>query len=95
MQSNPIESTQTNITSHHIETFNALISGEFANFALFSCFVDGTPAAAIVAVNFDGEDYKLQPLFVSVTETMTLTDHEGRTPAFLDDSTASTPAAKE
>lgn len=88
-------SPHTNITASLIETFNALISGEFVNFALFSCFVDGTPAATIVAVNFDGENYNVQPLFVSVTDTMILTDHEGRTPAFLDDSTASTPAAKE
>ena len=80
MQSNTIESTPTHITSHHMETFNALTSGECANFALFSCFVDGTPAAAIVAVNFDGEDYNVQPLFVSVTDTMILTDHEGRIP---------------
>lgn len=29
----------TNITQAHRAAFNALTSGEFANFALFSCFV--------------------------------------------------------
>jgi hypothetical protein len=48
------------------------------NFALFSCFVDGEPAAAIVAVNRDGEDYNISPLFVALTPGMVLTDHDGR-----------------
>jgi hypothetical protein len=78
MQSTNPLSPHTNITVSHMETFNALTSGECTNFALFSCFVDGEPAAAIVAVNFDGEAYDVQPLFVSVTATMTVTDHEGR-----------------
>ena len=67
----------TNITNQHREAFEALVSGRYDNFALFSCFVDGHPAAAIVAVNRDGEDYTLAPLFVSVTDGMTLTDHDG------------------
>lgn len=67
----------TNITSQHREVFEAFISGRYNNFALFSCFVDGQPAAAIVAVNRDGEDYTITPLFVSVTDGMTLTDHDG------------------
>lgn len=40
----------TNVTPDHISAFEALTSCRFENFALFSCFVDGTPAAAIVAV---------------------------------------------
>ena len=67
----------TNITNQHREAFEALVSGQYNNFALFSCFVDGEPAAAIVAVNRDGEEYTLSPLFVSVTDAMTLTDHDG------------------
>ena len=67
----------TNITSQHREAFEALVSGRYSNFALFSCFVDGQPGAAIVAVNRDGEDYTIVPLFVSVTDAMTLTDHDG------------------
>ena len=41
----------TNITDQHREAFEALTSGEHSNFALFSCFVGGEPASAIVAVN--------------------------------------------
>ena len=40
----------TNITADHRAAFEALISGEYANFALFSCFVNGEPASAIAAV---------------------------------------------
>jgi hypothetical protein len=60
---------------------NALRDASVQNFALFSCFVNGAPAAAIVAINQDGGEYAITPLFVSVTETMRLTDHEGVSPA--------------
>lgn len=71
----------TNITPAHKDAFEALASGRFDNFALLSCFVNGEAAAAIVAVNKDANsDYLIQPLFVSVTPAMTLTDHDGRTP---------------
>ena len=52
----------TNITDQHREAFEALTSGEHSNFALFSCFVGGEPASAIVAVNQDGDDYIITPL---------------------------------
>jgi len=68
----------TNITAEHRAAFEALVSGDFRNFALFSCFVDGIPAAAIVAVNRDGGDYTISPLFVALTPGMVLTDHDGR-----------------
>ena len=68
----------TNISPDHISAFEALTSGDYANFALFSCFADGAPAAAICAVNKDGEDFTIRPLFVSVTNTMRLTDQDGR-----------------
>ena len=67
----------TNITKEHRDAFEALTSGRFDNFALFSCFIAGEPAAAIVAVNRDGEDYPITPLFVAVTPGMVLTDHDG------------------
>ena len=67
----------TNITAEHRAAFEALSSGGFDNFALFSCFVNGEPAAAIVAVNRDGEEYVITPLFVSVTASLQLTDHDG------------------
>ncbi len=68
----------TNITSDHRAAFEALTSGDSANFALLSCFVNGEPAAAIVAVNQDGDGYFIKPLFVSLTQSLTLTDHDGK-----------------
>jgi hypothetical protein len=70
--------TLTNITPEHQRAFDALTSGGFQNFALVSCFADGAPAAAICAVNEAGGEYVINPLFVSVTDTMRLTDHDGR-----------------
>ncbi len=67
----------TNITADHRAAFEALSSGDFGNFALFSCFVNGEPAAAIVTVNRDGDDYIINPLFVSVTTSLQVTDHDG------------------
>lgn len=67
----------TNITSAHRDAFEALTSGAYGNFALFSCFVGGEPAVAIVTVNEDGPGYVITPLFVSVTPGMSLTDHDG------------------
>lgn len=70
----------TNIRPDHVSAFEALTSGDFRNFALFSCFVNGTPAAAIVAITPPADetgDYTITPLFVSVTADMALTDHQG------------------
>jgi hypothetical protein len=64
----------TNITKEHRAAFEALISAGCGNFALFSCFVSGEPAAAIVAVTRDGEAYTISPLFVALTPGMVLTD---------------------
>jgi hypothetical protein len=70
--------SQTNITPDHRSAFEALTSGDYANFALFSCFADGQPATAICAVTEQAGEYLIRPLFVSVTDTMRLTDHDGR-----------------
>jgi hypothetical protein len=43
--------------------------------------VNGEPAAAIAAVNKDGGNYAITPLFVSVTSSLMLTDHDGPPPA--------------
>ncbi|MDJ0825836.1 MAG: hypothetical protein QNJ16_10070 [Rhodobacter sp.] len=70
----------TNIHPEHISAFEALTSGECENFAVFSCFVDGEPAVAIVALTppeTDEGEYQITPLFVGVTEAMNLTDHDG------------------
>ena len=74
----------THITEQHRHAFEALTSGRYDNFALFSCFIDGLPGAAIVAVNpcppaepGAAPEYAVQPLFVSVTPAMVLTNHDG------------------
>ncbi len=70
----------TNIRPEHISAFEALTSGDFSNFALFSCFIGGQPAAAIVALTppeREGDDYQITPLVVSVTDDVVLTDHAG------------------
>lgn len=70
-------SVRTNITADMRSAFEALASGAFANFALFSCFVNGEPASAIVALTGSGETITITPLFVSLTPGMILTDHDG------------------
>lgn len=72
--------TTTNITKAHREAFEALRDSSYTNFALFSCFVNGEPSVAIVAIHEDGANYDIRPLFVSVTAGMTLTDHDGQLP---------------
>lgn len=71
----------THITREHRAAFDAFASGTYDNFALFSCFVNGEPASAIVAVTCEGNAYTITPLFVSVTPAMTLHDHDGVVPA--------------
>jgi hypothetical protein len=39
--------------------------------------VNGTPAAAIVAVQWGRSDFAVIPIFVSVTPDRTLTRHDG------------------
>ena len=69
----------THITDEHRRAFEALTSGTHDNFALFSCFVGGSPAAAIVAVNrCPPAEQGAEPEYVSVTPDMKLTDHDGR-----------------
>ncbi len=68
---------QTNITPEHKALFDAVTSGKYDNFALFSCFVDGKPTSAIVSVVQDDNEYAIRPLFVAVTADMVVTDHEG------------------
>ena len=75
----------THITEEHRRAFEALTSGAYSNFALFSVFIDGAPGAALVAVDEStrGEEggeseYELLPLFVSPTSGMTIAVHDGR-----------------
>ena len=75
----------TNITDEHRRASEAFTSGNYENFHLFSCEVNGHPAAAIAAVTVHassgqpGEnDYIVTPLFVSLGPGITLLDHDGR-----------------
>jgi len=75
----------TNITAEHRRAFEALTSGDYGNFVLFSVFVDGAPGAAIVTIDESppagegGEpEFVIRPLFVSLTPNMQVTDHDGR-----------------
>ena len=59
--------------------------GDYGNFALFSCCIDGSPGAAVVAANEcppaaerEPPQFVIRPLYVSVTPPMTITDHNGR-----------------
>jgi len=73
-----IKTADTNITEDIKEVFEALTSGNYNSFALFSCFVNGEPAAAIVNIRNRGEaGYTIHPVFVSITPGMVLTDHDG------------------
>ena len=75
-------SETTNITEEHRRAFEALTSGKFENFCLFSCTANGHPAAAAtVQPSSDGTgeaEYLITPLFVSVGPGITLLDHDGR-----------------
>ena len=74
-----------NITEEHRRAFEALTSGKFDNFCLFSCTANGHPAAAIAVVTVQpssdrtGEvENLIAPLFVSVGPGIALLDHDGR-----------------
>ena len=74
----------TNITEEHRTALEALTSGEYDKFALFSCFLNGQPAAAIVAVTAhlpddkDGEsEFHIKPLFVSIVDGLVGALHKG------------------
>ena len=78
----------TNLTEDRKRAFAALKSGDAANFCLFSCLVNGDPAATVSAVTplpsdtGDGDrGYRVHPLFVSVTPGMRLAGHGGREPS--------------
>lgn len=67
--------------------FQALTSGGFSSaldvssFALMGVTVNGEDAAAIVAVTrLNTNDYRITPLFVSLTPGMTILDDEGNAP---------------
>lgn len=70
-------STLTNIAPWHRRAFSTLSGAHAGNYALFSCFVNGEPTAAIVRISRHERDYVIRPMFVAVTPGMVLTDHDG------------------
>lgn len=66
----------TNITDSHKQNFKAITSGEYDNFVLISCFLEGEPTCAIAAMAEDGEEIRITPMFVALTPGMVLTDHD-------------------
>lgn len=72
-----MRTSESNIQPGHRMIFNALTSGLSDEFALMSCFVNGKPTAMIVAARQTGERLEIMPLFVSLTEAMAITDHDG------------------
>lgn len=78
----------TNIQPWHRTAFDALVCGESQGMALFSCFMNGEPTAAIVNITRCGEaedassadDFRIIPMFVAVTPGMKLTNHENEEP---------------
>jgi hypothetical protein len=68
---------ESNIQPGHRLIFNALTSGLSDEFALMSCFVNGKPTAMIVAAQQTNRGLEIMPLFVSLTEAMAITDHDG------------------
>lgn len=70
----------TSITTEHRRAFEALRDPTVGNLALISCFIDGTPTAAIVAVTEAPDGFLISPLFVAMTDLMHLTGHDGAAP---------------
>lgn len=83
-------SPTSNITVEVKKQFEALSSGKYKNFALFSCFFEGEPTSVIVAVSENAESGLIDviPMFLAITENMCnkITDHNNETPTNLNDS---------
>jgi hypothetical protein len=67
----------SNITPGHRLVFKALTSGLSDDFALMSVFVNEQPAAMIVAAREQHDQIEIMPLFLSITDGMRITDHDG------------------
>lgn len=70
---------KTNITQEMADLFEAIRDPSYTNFGLISCFMNGEAAVAIGAFykHPDGTT-EIKPLFVSLTPSMVLTDHDGQ-----------------
>jgi hypothetical protein len=67
------------ITPGHVRAYHMVRSNLYDNVTLWSCYVNGDPAVAIVLVDEAGENnVAVMPLFVSITEGMQLEFPGGR-----------------
>lgn len=63
----------SNITSGHVNAFQAVRSQLYDNISLASCTINGDPGVAIVLMEHAGEGkIAVMPLFVAITENMEL-----------------------
>ena len=72
---------RTHITDEHRRAFEALTSGRYENFCLFSCEANGHPAAVTVEPPPGGTgeaEYIVTPLFVSVGPGIVLVARQAR-----------------
>ena len=70
-------STQAILAYSH--AFEALSSGRYENFRLWSCRVNGEESLEIIALHQqDEKTIVAQPLFVAITEGMVITDEDGQ-----------------
>jgi len=73
------------IDKEHKSRFEALRDPEFNNFALMSCKLDDIETSVVCAINKDGSEYLITPLFLTVNEAIMqrLKDPSGETPRKL------------
>lgn len=69
--------TRTSIVPWHRKVFNALTGAHAGNYALYSCRVNGVPSAAIVQIKRHDRAFVVRPMFVAVTDSMTITEQDG------------------
>jgi hypothetical protein len=61
------------ITPGHVRAFQMLRSPLYENITMWSCFINGEPGVAIVALDEAGENkIAVMPLFVAITPNMEL-----------------------
>jgi hypothetical protein len=76
---------KTNITQEMIDAFTAVTSNKYNNLALYSCFLDGDPTSAVVAVEKSGDEFLIRAIFVYCTDEILqrITNHDGLRPEDL------------
>jgi hypothetical protein len=69
----PLSDARSFITPGHVRAYHMIRSNLYDNVTLWSCYVNGDPAVAIVLVDDAGaNNVAVMPLFVSITEGMQL-----------------------